>query len=64
MPANERLDEELFCLSNWLSLNHNEIKARNIAISDFKQSIIDYSKEMEILTIGSLEYDMYSVLLI
>ena len=61
MPNNERLDEELFCLSNWLSLNHYEIRARNIVVSDFKQTIINYSKDVEILTMGSFEYDMYSV---
>ena len=58
MPTNERLDEELFCLSNWLSLTLYEQKARNLVIQDFQEIISSIKQFATISIIGSFEYEL------
>lgn len=59
MCPNERLDEELFCLSNWLSVNRYESNGRFMVIRDFKTIISNMIQEIEILPVGSFVYEMY-----
>ena len=58
MPTNERLDEELFCLSNWLSLTLYDQKARNLVIQDFQETISSINQFATISIIGSFEYEL------
>lgn len=59
MSTNERLDEELFCLSNWLSLTLYEQKARNVVIQDFQEVVSPLKQAGTISVIGSFEYELY-----
>lgn len=58
MSPNERLDEELFCLSNWLSLNPYEQKVRQQVVDDFQKIMGEKLKELTFFTTGSYEHKL------
>lgn len=61
MEPMQRLEEELFCLSSWLSLNRFEEQARRLLQDDFRVVISSVVEVGNCITVGSTVTGLYVI---
>lgn len=61
MSREDRLEEELFCLATWLSLNAYEERARKSIVEELKNAISKLSVKHSCFVIGSVKSGLYGL---